>query len=168
MNSEEILEFLESYKNLDELCRQILSSDRGVSQYIDEMSHEVLGSYMVDGWEKDYKQLKRMRWIRNCLVHQTNSFSDNLFDTEDIEWLHNFYFRIMECRDPFSLLNNSQKKYKETAKQKNEKTQEKYFSSKESYSFQNEDLTPDNNAILLFKGILFAIVAIVILWYYMQ
>ena len=32
-----ILEFLEAYKSLDELCQQILSSDRGISEYIDEM-----------------------------------------------------------------------------------------------------------------------------------
>ncbi len=58
MNSNMILEFLKAYKNLDELCRQILSSDRGVSEYIDEMSNESQG-YRVAGWEGDYKKLKK-------------------------------------------------------------------------------------------------------------
>lgn len=35
-----ILEFLEAYKSPDELCKQILSSDRGISEYIDEMERE--------------------------------------------------------------------------------------------------------------------------------
>lgn len=35
-----IMEFLETYQQLDELCRQILSSDRGISEYIDEMDYE--------------------------------------------------------------------------------------------------------------------------------
>lgn len=34
-------EFFEAYKRLDELCKQILLNDRGISEYIDEMSNEV-------------------------------------------------------------------------------------------------------------------------------
>ena len=55
MNSNYILGFLQNYKNLDELCRQILSSDRGVSEYIDEISNERQG-YQIAGWERDYKK----------------------------------------------------------------------------------------------------------------
>lgn len=102
-----ILEFLENYKSLDELCKQILSSDRGISEYIYEMSNEKQGHMKVACWEKDYKQLKKMRWIRNQLVHETNSFQDNLVNTEDIEWLKTFRSRIMESTDPFSLLHQS-------------------------------------------------------------
>lgn len=88
MNRNNILEFLEIYKNLDELCRQILSSDRGVSEYIDEMDFDNQRGQLVAGWERDYKQLKRMRWIRNRLVHEVDAFDENLvkqipdFDTE--------------------------------------------------------------------------------------
>ena len=116
MNSKIILEFLEIYKNLDELCKQVLSSDRGVSEYIDEMSNESQG-YRVASWERDYKILKKMRWIRNRLVHETDSFEDNLVNVEDIEWLHTFYHRIMECTDPFSLLHQSENMNRKTGKQ---------------------------------------------------
>lgn len=47
-----IMEFLEAYQQLDELCRQILSSDRGISEYIDEMDYESQG-YRIAGWEND-------------------------------------------------------------------------------------------------------------------
>lgn len=115
MNRNNILEFLEIYKNLDELCRQILSSDRGGSEYIDEMDFDNQRGRLVAGWERDYKQLKRMRWIRNCLVHEVDAFDKNLVNVDDIEWLHTFYNRIMECTDPFSLLPQSDKINRKTA-----------------------------------------------------
>ena len=85
-----ILDFLEAYKNLDELCKQILSSDVGVSQYIEDMEKETQGLYYVTDWEKDYKKLKHMRFIRNQLVHDPNSFNNNLVTLEDIEWIKVF------------------------------------------------------------------------------
>lgn len=116
--SNRILEFLEAYKSLDELCKQILSSDRGISEYIDEMSKEQQAHLKVFCWENDYKQLKRMRWIRNRLVHETNSFEDNLITVEDIEWLQDFRSRIMKCTDSYSLLYQSRNaKRKATPKQ---------------------------------------------------
>lgn len=116
-----ILEYLEAYKSLDRLCRQILESDRGVSEYIDEMSNESQGKMLVAGWEKDYKQLKRMRWIRNQLVHDVDSFQDNLISARDVEWLRTFQSRIMERTDPFSLLAESRNaRKKAAAKQHNQ------------------------------------------------
>lgn len=111
-------DFIEAYKSLDELCKQILSSDRGISEYIDEMSNERLGRMMVACWEKDYNQLKKMRWIRNQLVHEVNSSQSNLVTIEDIEWLKTFRSRIMECTDSFSLLREARNiKRKTTVKQ---------------------------------------------------
>jgi len=137
MDSNTILDFLKIYKNLDELCKQILSSDRGVSEYIDEMSNESQG-YRIAGWERDYKKLKKMRWIRNRLVHETDSFEIDLVNVEDIEWLHTFYQRIMECTDPFSLLYQSEKMNGKAGKQK--KCPEIVFSTDKASRSQNEEL----------------------------
>lgn len=134
MDSNSILEFLEIYKNVDELCRQLLSSDRGVSQYIDEMDHERQG-YQIAGWRDDYKKLKHLRWIRNRLVHEANSFEDNLIRPEDIQWLHTFFHRIMEHTDPFSLLHQSENRIGETKKGSNN-----YSSTTNKTSFQKEDM----------------------------
>lgn len=98
------LKFLEAYKSLDELCKQILLNDKGISQYIEEMEHEIYGKIYVKGWEKDYKQLKHMRWIRNRMVHEVNSFNYYNISENDIEWLKNFRQRILSRTDPFSLL----------------------------------------------------------------
>lgn len=139
-----ILAFLENYKYLDELCRQILSSERGISEYIDEMSN-VRQGYQVAGWERDYKKLKKMRWIRNRLVHETDSFQDNLVNEEDTEWLHIFYCRIMECTDPFSLLHQSENINRKTEKQ--EKDLETTFKRNKVSSSQNGKLS-DKDIIL--------------------
>lgn len=144
MNSNMILEFLENYKYLDELCRQILSSERGISEYIDKMSN-VRQGYRVADWDKDYKKLKKMRWIRNRLVHETDSFEDNLVNEEDSEWLHTFYCRIMECTDPFSLLHQSENINRKTQKQ--EKDRETTFKRNKVSSSQNGELS-DKDIIL--------------------
>lgn len=95
--------FLEEYKRLDELCKQVLDSDKGVTEYISEMEKDD-SREMIPMWNDDYKMLKRVRWIRNQLVHSPGSFDENLFAQEDILWLQNFRERIMACNDPFALL----------------------------------------------------------------
>lgn len=130
-----ILEFLEVYKSLDELCKQILSSDRGISKYIEEMEHESQGHMKVACWKADYKQLKKMRWIRNQLVHEINSFHDNLINVEDIEWLKTFRSRIMECTDPFSLLYQSKSTKEKITKQ--EKPPENYYKTNEQPCYRS-------------------------------
>ncbi len=84
------------------MCKQVLSSDKGVSTYIDEMEKE--GHIYVENWEREYKQLKRMRWIRNRLAHEINVFEEDIVTVQDIEWLRDFRVRILERSDPFALL----------------------------------------------------------------
>ena len=153
-----IMEFLETYQQLDELCRQILSSDRGISEYIDEMDYESQG-YRIAGWENDYKRLKKMRWIRNRLVHEVNSFDDNLANAEDIEWLNTFYCRIMECTDPFSLLHQAENR--NSIKRKQEMRPEIPFSTDTKTTDRNVDL--HNKEMILARLILAVIILIIIL-----
>lgn len=99
----DILIFLDEYKRLDELCKQVLDSDKGVTEYISEMEKDD-SRKTVPMWNDDYKMLKRVRWVRNQLVHSPGSFDENLFAQEDILWIQNFRLRIMSCNDPFALL----------------------------------------------------------------
>lgn len=61
--------FIDSYKQLEKLCGEIMGDERRVSAYIDEMTRIPNGSYYVKEWEEDLKKLKRYRWIRNKIVH---------------------------------------------------------------------------------------------------
>ena len=101
------MNFLEAYKRLDELCKQIFSAEIGVSRYLEEMEKEINGSFYVRNWEKDYNRLKHMRWVRNQLAHDADSFKKNLVNSKDIEWITQFQSRIINCTDPFSLLNQT-------------------------------------------------------------
>lgn len=103
----EVLDFLEAYKKLDELCKQILSSEKGVSQYIEEMENEGFSRRNIRNWDNDYQKLKDMRRIRNQLAHEVDSFDQSLFSEKDIDWLKDFRSRILEQADPFSLLHQS-------------------------------------------------------------
>ena len=104
MNEDKILEFLQVYKELDELCKQVLSSERGISQYIEELENEKKYALRIKILEEDYKRLKRLRWVRNQLVHDTDSFEKNLFDDKDVEWLKEFRKRIIQRKDSYALI----------------------------------------------------------------
>ena len=113
-----IIKFLRAYKKLDELCKQVLGSSRGISEYIDQMQNEGEDCLKIPNWYNDLKELKRLRWMRNRLVHDADSFDVLTITREDILYLKEFRSRILECEDPFALLRNSQK----TIKRSNSRT----------------------------------------------
>lgn len=95
--------FIESYKQLEKICGELLNDERRLSAYIDAMINTRDGSYLVEGWDEDLKQLKRYRWIRNHIVHEPGCSEDNMCKPYDTMWLDNFYFRIMSQDDPLAL-----------------------------------------------------------------
>jgi len=102
------LEFYEAYKQLDLLCKQALSSNSGVAEYIRQMEDTPCHALQnVQFWIEDLKQLKRMRRIRTELSQRPGSFEDALCTQEDIDWLNDFYIRLLNQTDPFSLLARS-------------------------------------------------------------
>ena len=60
------IEFQEEYKRLDSPCKDIFYSKDGVSEYIRQMESVAFADrrFYAD-WEKDYKLLKHLSWIRN-------------------------------------------------------------------------------------------------------
>lgn len=158
-----ILNFLEAYKNLDEICKQIFFSDIGISKYIEEMENESQGSFYVSNWENDYKKLKHMRWIRNQLVHDTDSFQQNMVTMDDIDWLKHFRSRIMNCTDPFALLNQSRKQNNKVRKvHKNNKVEKIHRnSSVVYYDMDNSGENKKNSSMHLFVVIVFVIILLI-------
>ena len=51
---------------------------------------------------KWFKKLKYYRRIRNKLVHEPDAYEEELCDVEDIEWLEDFHYRIIDGDDPLS------------------------------------------------------------------
>lgn len=94
---------MDSYKHLDEICREMFNANRGVSAYIDEMISLSDGELYVPSWEEDLKNLKYCRFVRNRIVHDVACTEENMSSSEEVEWLENFYTRIMNQTDPLSL-----------------------------------------------------------------
>lgn len=97
------MSFIEAYKHLEKLCGEVLNDERCISAYIDEMTNTTHGSYFVKDWNKDLKQLKHYRWIRNKIVHEPNCTEQNMCEPKDEAWLEDFYSRIMRQDDPLAL-----------------------------------------------------------------
>ena len=95
--------FMDSYKRLEKLCGEVMGDDRRLSAYIDEMAGKPYGSGYVPGWESDLRNLKHYRWVRNQIVHEPDCFEKDLCSPEDVEWLEDFYDRIMDQTDPLTL-----------------------------------------------------------------
>ena len=99
MNYIEII-FFEEYKKLDNLCKDLLGSNQGITQYVNEMEQIPFEkSKLVESWQYDYKMLKHIRWIRNNIAHNNG---DSECSESDVQYVKNFYQRIINRTDSFS------------------------------------------------------------------
>ncbi len=115
-------EFLDEYKHLEKLCNELYDQQHGISLYISDMDATPANlSIMVPGWHVDLKNLKHLRHIRNAMVHDLTDL-DVSYTQEDIRNLKEFHRRVMEQRDPLSLLVH--KTYGSESREKTRKTTE--------------------------------------------
>ncbi len=94
--------FLDSYKRLDNLCKDTLKSDTGITSYLDAMEHSRSGAASVPGWQDDYRALKHYRYIRNKIAHENGADEKSLCGADDVRWLEKFYNRLLRRTDPLS------------------------------------------------------------------
>lgn len=97
------MSFMESYKRLDNLCKDLLNSQTGVTSYIESMEKLGIKRARVPNWESDYRMLKHYRHIRNQIVHETGANEENMCTQEDTIWLEQFRRRILSRQDPLAL-----------------------------------------------------------------
>ena len=113
-------EFIDEYKHLEKLCSEIYGQQHGISQYIADM--EQTSSYTagrIQGWSSDLANLKRVRHIRNKIVHDAEEY-DDAYEPEDLAFIKQFYQRILTQQDPLAsrknlTKKNDQKRQKSTA-----------------------------------------------------
>ena len=98
-------EFYNEYTRLDDLCRTIYESDKGVSTYIEMMS-TVFPRYSakIPLWHEDLRHLMQLRHIRNTIAHTVDGFDMDLCAEENVRWLKEFYRRILDRSDPLAQL----------------------------------------------------------------
>ncbi|MDE5569990.1 MAG: hypothetical protein K2J47_08015 [Ruminococcus sp.] len=132
------MSFIDSYKRLEKLCSEMYGDTHGLSTYIDEMIGKPDGSYYVSGWNEDLKQLKHYRWVRNQIVHEPDCTEENMCEPGDMQWLDNFYSRIMSTNDPLALYRKVKSLYRvqKPIPKLIKKPQQTYSSNPTSYTNQ--------------------------------
>ena len=95
--------FMNEYKRLEKLCRDIYGDEKPVKAYIMRMEDKPDGVRWVTGWNADLKQLKHYLWVRNQISHNPDCTEENMCDYEDEQWITDFYNRIMAQTDPLTL-----------------------------------------------------------------
>ena len=89
------MNFIDSYKRLEQLCNDMFNDKHGISIYIDKLSK-------IDDKNIDLKKLKHCRYLRNKIVHEPNCTEENMCKPEDVKFLNDFYKRIKNHTDPLS------------------------------------------------------------------
>lgn len=111
--------FFEEYKRLNKLCSEIFSCQNGVSEYISQMENDWNNGYKyVSAWNKDFKSLKHIRWVRNRIAHDSDE--TQISNPSDLLFVENFYERIFSGTDPLTLLRKANKNTEQKKKQKTE------------------------------------------------
>lgn len=109
--------FLEEFKRLDKLCKEMYRTDTGVTTYINEMKRVPASvSRAVPGWNADLKQLISLRHLRNHLSHDVGTLDKTICTKNDIDWLKAFYKRLYNQSDPLTLLYKRNKNKPQKAK----------------------------------------------------
>ncbi len=104
------MEYLKAYKKLDNLCKDTLGSDKGITTYIEELCALGDNTLMRLNIKQDLKKLIHCRHIRNQIVHDDGATEQNTCDIADIKYVQNFYNRIINQTDPLSIYEKSKSK----------------------------------------------------------
>ncbi len=97
------MSFIQAYKELDNLCKDLLGSDTGITTYLEEMEKIGYSRYKTMSWDSDYKNLKKYRHMRNTIVHDNLINEANACTPEDELWIRQFHQRILNQQDPLAL-----------------------------------------------------------------
>ena len=99
------LDYLESYKRLDQLCRDMFRSKDGVTEYINQMDRVISRINSKRNWRNFYSRLKYQRRLRNDLVHNTECSECTEEDIDEIEY---FFDLILKQEDPLACIRKQQ------------------------------------------------------------
>lgn len=110
--------FFEEFKRLDKLCGEIYHSQHGVTSYIEDMKS--VSQPCISNWKSDLEKLIHLRHLRNHLAHTSGAFLENVCTQKDIDFVIEFYNRILSQKDPMALLYKMKKSVRPVSKQKQE------------------------------------------------
>ena len=156
--------FFEEFKRLDKLCGDLYKDQAGITHYINDMKSTPISNYRnIPNWETDLKELVRLRHIRNNLAHTENAFDEDVCTQRDIDWIKDFYQRILDRSDPIAMLYQNSKKENKQIQQAVKKTMDKVpeynkYSSSPKPKLGTLLLIAILIALLIFLGIILVII----------
>lgn len=113
------IKFLEMYKRIDKICRDMFNCKDGITEYINKMEETPFSNYSkVKYWNEFYKEVKNYRWVRNQLAHD-QPLDSNFCEESDMEWLEKFYNDLLNCNDPLTIAYKNGKTIEETKNESN-------------------------------------------------
>ncbi len=126
--------FNEEYKKLDNLCKNLLCTDKGVTAYIDEMK-KIGVNKLSKNMKDDFHMLVHYRHIRNKIAHDVGISEKNMCSKDDVLWIKNFYSRILKQTDPLAVYLSSKQQNKTRYKPNKtaKKTYNKQYSKRRNY-----------------------------------
>ena len=154
---------MDAFKHLEKICNEIYGGQQGVTLYIHEMEGTPkYATQKVFGWDHDLKALKRVRLIRNKLVHPDVEME---YTFEDIEFLESFYNRVLKQQDPLAILRQKNKEVRAKNKAISEPViPYKPQDSERAYSIEEEGAELNRlKAIAIFFIVLSAIIIVGVL-----
>ena len=112
-------ELFNEFKRLDKLLREARYTERGVSDYIDEMKAVPYNeSHTIPAWQNDLNRLWHCRHIRNKLAHDDIPDNVELSRPEDVEFLRKFYTNVLNGNDPLAQLHRRKKQSRTAPRQR--------------------------------------------------
>ncbi len=99
------MDYIDSYKRLDQLCRDMFRSKDGVTEYINQMDRVISRINSKRNWRNFYSRLKYQRRLRNNLVHNTDCSECTEEDIDEIEY---FFELILKQEDPLAYIRRQQ------------------------------------------------------------
>lgn len=152
--------FFEEFKHLDKICGEIYQSQKGVTDYIEDMKSVTVSNYRnIPNWKDDLKQLQRLRHIRNYLAHEEGAFDRNACTQNDIDWVQKFYRRILHQCDPLAVLYQNGKN-----QHKNQATNQAYISEyKAEYTYNRKDNETKNSNNVIIAVVINLLIALIVI-----
>ena len=95
------MDYIDSYKRLDQLCRDMFRSKDGVTEYINQMDRVISRINSKQDWRDFYSRLKYQRRLRNNLVHNIGCSECTEEDIDEIEY---FFELILKQEDPLAYI----------------------------------------------------------------
>ncbi len=107
MISTPAIDFFESYKKLDNLCKTQFHTEEGISDYIASMEKQNESRGYDNTWYRYLKSLKSIRHLRNQYAHDEDAFYELDCPQEMQDFVFEFYNLVLAHREPLSLLSQS-------------------------------------------------------------